>query len=71
MMGPGGPLRGPAGGAPNAQLMSPVGSGFPGVNWSAAAARPARALPWWLLALVFVAVVGLALGLTFVVAKAV
>ena len=50
--------------------MNPAGNAFPGVNWAAAAARPTRALPWWLLTLVFVAVVGLALALTLVVARA-
>lgn len=50
--------------------MSPVGSAFPGANWDSLAARRARAMPWWLLALVFVLVVGLALGITFAVAQA-
>ena len=47
-----------------------MGNAFPGANWDALAARRARAMPWWLLALVFFAVVGLALGLTFAVAQA-
>lgn len=37
--------------------------------WGAAANRKMSGAPWWLLALVFMLVVGLALGLTFAVAK--
>lgn len=50
--------------------MSPVGPGMPNVNWDEMAARRAKSLPWWGLALMFVAVVGFALGLTFIVAQA-
>ncbi|MEZ4363509.1 MAG: serine/threonine-protein kinase [Kofleriaceae bacterium] len=64
---PGGFPPGP-GGPPH--LMSPVGPGMPNVNWDEMAARRAKSLPWWGLALMFVAVVGFALGLTFIVAQA-
>jgi hypothetical protein len=50
--------------------MSPVGPGFPATNWDAMAARKARSVPWWLLTALFVAAVGLALGVTFLVSQA-
>jgi hypothetical protein len=53
-----------------AQLMSPVGDQYPSViDWSAAAAQPAKAMPPWKLALLFVAAIGVALGLTIVIAR--
>jgi eukaryotic-like serine/threonine-protein kinase len=53
-----------------AQVMSPVGQHYPAqVDWDAAAAAPAKAVPAWLLAILFVAALGLALGLTVVVAR--
>ncbi|MGN6105828.1 MAG: protein kinase domain-containing protein, partial [Kofleriaceae bacterium] len=64
------------GGGPNdaqraADLASPVGPGYPeGVDWAAAAATPARALPPWLLAVLFVGALGAALLVTILVAKA-
>jgi hypothetical protein len=61
--GPGG-LSGPA------SLLSPAGPGMQQADWEALANRKARAVPWWILAIVFVVVVGLALGVTFLVSKA-
>jgi hypothetical protein len=53
-----------------ANLMSPVGEHYPEqVDWSAAAAAKARAVPPWLLALLFIGAIGIALGLTIVIAK--
>jgi hypothetical protein len=50
--------------------MSPVGQYYPErVDWGAAAASPARAVPPWLLAILFVAALGIALALTIVIAK--
>jgi len=49
--------------------MSPVGDQFPQTDWANAAAQPAKALPPWKLALLFLAVVGGALLLTIVIAK--
>ena len=55
---------------PSPSLMSPVGESYPsGVDWNAAAARPARALAPWQLALLFVGALGIALMLTMIVAK--
>jgi len=54
----------------SADLMSPVGSQYPGdVDWAAAAAAPARALPPWMLAALFVAALGGALLITIIIAK--
>jgi hypothetical protein len=51
-------------------LMSPVGESYPaGVDWDAAAAKRARALAPWQLALLFVGALGVALMLTMIVAK--
>jgi len=56
--------------APNASFMSPVGESYPsGVDWEAAAAKRARALAPWQLALLFVGALGVALLLTMIVAK--
>ncbi|HSR96451.1 MAG TPA: protein kinase [Kofleriaceae bacterium] len=53
-----------------AALMSPVGEHFPGqVDWSAAAAAKARAVPTWLLAILFIAAIGVALAFTIVIAR--
>ncbi|HVK89328.1 MAG TPA: protein kinase [Kofleriaceae bacterium] len=51
-------------------LMSPVGQQYPQqVDWAEAAAMPARALPTWMMVMLFVLAIGVALGLTIVVAK--
>jgi hypothetical protein len=53
-----------------AELMSPVGQHYPEpVDWSAAAAGRARAIPPWMLAVLFVGAIGIALALTIVVAR--
>jgi hypothetical protein len=53
-----------------ANLMSPVGDQFPQqIDWAAAAARPAKALSPWMLALLFVGALGIALMVTIIVAK--
>ena len=53
-----------------ANVMSPVGDHYPQqVDWAAAAAQPAKAIPPWMLAVLFVAAIGVALMLTFVIAK--
>ena len=53
-----------------ANLMSPVGRQYPEqVDWTAAAAARARAVPPWLLALLFLGAIGVALILTIVIAK--
>ena len=53
-----------------AHLMSPVGQQYPQqVNWADAAAMPARALPRWMLALVFVGAITAALIITIIIAK--
>ncbi|MEO8705455.1 MAG: protein kinase [Kofleriaceae bacterium] len=50
-------------------LASPVGPHYPEqVDWAAAAAAPAKALPPWKLAVLFVGAIGVALLLTFLVA---
>jgi eukaryotic-like serine/threonine-protein kinase len=55
---------------PSPGLMSPVGDSYPaGVDWNAAAARRARALAPWQLALLFVGALGMALLLTMMIAK--
>ncbi|HEY4242844.1 MAG TPA: protein kinase [Kofleriaceae bacterium] len=66
------PQSGPVGidAAKAASLMSPVGAQYPDqVDWAAAAAAPARAVPAWLLALIFIGAIGIALGLTIVIAR--
>jgi hypothetical protein len=53
-----------------ASLMSPVGEHYPAqVDWSAAAAAKARAVPPWLLALLFIGAIGVALALTIAIAR--
>ncbi|CAN5771128.1 hypothetical protein BH11MYX3_BH11MYX3_27460 [soil metagenome] len=53
-----------------ASFMSPVGPQYPNqVNWADAAAMPARAIPPWMLALLFVGAIVTALLLTIVIAK--
>ena len=53
-----------------ANLMSPVGPQYPHqVNWAQAAAMPARAIPPWMLGLLFVGAIFAALILTIVIAK--
>ncbi len=53
-----------------ASFMSPVGSQYPNqVNWAEAAAMPARAIPPWMLGLLFVGAIVAALILTIVIAK--
>jgi serine/threonine-protein kinase len=74
-MGPGGPMGmgpgGPMGMGPGGPMgmgrhqQGPAGGGL-GMSFN----RIIATSPWWLLALMFVAVVGLALGLTLAVAKA-
>jgi serine/threonine-protein kinase len=75
---PGPPVPGPRGSEPGggydpqraAELMSPVGQYYPEpVDWSAAAAGRARALPPWMLAVLFIGAIGIALALTIVVAR--
>ncbi len=57
-------------GQQGAHLMSPVGQQYPQqVNWAEAAAMPARALPKWVLAALFVGAIVAALLLTIVIAK--
>jgi serine/threonine protein kinase len=53
-----------------AHLMSPVGQQYPQqVDWDAAAAMPARALPTWMMIALFVAAIGVAALLTIIIAK--
>jgi hypothetical protein len=53
-----------------AELMSPVGQQYPEqVDWSAMAAGRARALPPWMLAVLFVGAIGIALAITIIVAR--
>jgi hypothetical protein len=53
-----------------ANLMSPVGQHYPEqVDWGAAAQARTRAVPPWLLAVLFIATLGVALALTIVIAK--
>ncbi|MDB4959902.1 MAG: serine/threonine protein kinase [Myxococcales bacterium] len=55
--------------SPAANLMSPVGQGFPQTDWAAAAAQPAKALPPWMLAALFVGALFAALLITIIIAK--
>ena len=58
----------PAGQA--ASLMSPVGQQYPQrVDWAEAAAAPARALPSWMLAVLFIGAIGVALTITILIAR--
>jgi serine/threonine protein kinase len=50
-------------------VMSPVGDRYPQMDWEAAAARPAKAIPPWKLAVLFVAVMVGALLITLIIAK--
>ena len=53
-----------------AAIMSPVGDQYgQQVDWAAAAARPAKAIPPWMLAVLFAGALGVALLLTFIIAK--
>ena len=53
-----------------ANLMSPVGDQYPqAIDWAAAAAQPAKAIPPWILAVLFVVALLVALGITIVIAK--
>jgi serine/threonine protein kinase len=53
-----------------ASVMSPVGEHYSGhVDWTAAAAAKARAVPPWLLAILFIGAIGVALALTIAIAK--
>jgi hypothetical protein len=53
-----------------ASLMSPVGQQYPHpVDWAEAAAMPARALPSWMLAVLFIGAIGVALTITIVIAR--
>jgi hypothetical protein len=53
-----------------ASLMSPVGQHYPGdVDWEAAAATEAKAVPPWLLAILFIAALGVALAITILFAR--
>jgi serine/threonine protein kinase len=52
-----------------ANIMSPVGDQYPQHDWAAVAARPAKAIPPWMLAVLFVVALGLALTITIVIAK--
>jgi hypothetical protein len=60
----------PSGDQRAANLASPVGGQYGGdVDWSKAAAMPARAIPPWMLAVIFVAAIGVALAITIIIAK--
>ncbi|MBS1123011.1 MAG: serine/threonine protein kinase [Deltaproteobacteria bacterium] len=53
-----------------AELASPVGHHYPAqVDWAAAAARPARPMPPWMLVLLFLGAIGVALAITMVIAR--
>ncbi len=52
-----------------ANMMSPVGAQYPNVDWDAAAALPAKAVPPWKLAVFFMGALGIALTLTIVLAR--
>jgi len=73
MMGPGGPMgmhpRGPMGPGGPMGMRGPQ-QGQAGGGLAATLNRIIATSPWWLLTLMFVAVVGLALGFTLAVAKA-
>jgi hypothetical protein len=50
--------------------MSPVGQNYrESIDWGAAAASRTRGVPPWLLALLFVAALAIALGLTIAIAR--
>jgi eukaryotic-like serine/threonine-protein kinase len=52
-----------------ANLASPVGGAYGDVDWAAAAAAPAKAIAPWKLALIFIGALGLALGITVLIAR--
>ncbi|MEJ7603056.1 MAG: serine/threonine-protein kinase [Kofleriaceae bacterium] len=53
-----------------ANVASPVGQHYgEQVDWDAAAAAPARAIPPWMLGLLFLAAIAVALGITIAIAK--
>ena len=53
------------------RVASPVGQHYRGdVDWAAAAAQPVRAIPPWMLAVLFVVALGIALGVTMLIALA-
>jgi hypothetical protein len=51
-----------------ANMASPVGAGYGEHDWDAAAAAPARAIPPWMLAILFIVAIGVALGITIAIA---
>ena len=54
-----------------AELASPVGQHYgDNVDWAAAAAAPAKAIPPWKLALMFIGAIGVALLITILIARA-
>ena len=67
----GAPLSGQLQMPPGAQLMTPVGEHFPQhIDWQKAADRPARAVPPWILALLFCVTLAVALAITVAIRKA-
>ena len=55
-----------------ADVASPVGQHYgDNVDWAAAAAAPAKAIPPWMLAVFFVIALGVALGITILIARAI
>ena len=53
-----------------ADLMSPVGQQYPEqVDWNAMAAGRTRALPPWMLAVLFIGAIGIALAITIIIAR--
>ncbi len=51
-------------------LASPVGNQYgEQVDWAAAAAAPARAIPLWMLAVIFLGAIGVALTITIIIAR--
>ena len=65
------PLSGQFQMPPGAQLMTPVGEQFPqNVDWQKTADRPARAVPPWILALLFLVTLAVALAITVAIRKA-
>ena len=53
-----------------ANMMSPVGQQYPKqVDWETAAAAPARALPPWMMVVLFMATIGVAIALTIILVK--
>jgi serine/threonine-protein kinase len=52
-----------------ASVLSPVGDHYPQTDWASAAARPAKAIPPWMLAALFMGALFAALLVTIVIAK--